>query len=276
SYFHLHCKKLAKFFSAYLDDDVRRIFKKAAKQWMDSTCVDFKENECVNRIFFVQIKIAAHEIGHALGFFHTHSRHDRDDYITPNKINQYQVKSKADNNNYGVPYDYGSVMPLNELEEIFFRSDSNYTETLGSPFISFYDIYMMNLHYNCLERCEGVNTRCRNGGYAHPRACYKCVCPHGYGGKLCSRRVNVFSSSNSTIFRNAIIGLRSVISRKKLQAVLSIIHLKAPKGRKIQVKFVDFTKGADTDGCQLAGVEIKTNEDPGLTGYRYEPSCSSN
>ncbi|VDO71577.1 unnamed protein product [Haemonchus placei] len=229
------------FFDDSANDDVRRIFKKAAKQWMDSTCVDFKESKSDQRmvhlnsrglakdrigvfmgngcwsyvgkigglqnlslgkgceelwiwlnssywkfksltflldtmfnwqIFFlvqrfssVQIRIAAHEIGHALGFFHTHNRHDRDDYITvdignikPDKISLFETLSKVNNNNYGVPYDYGSVMhygassnAVDDEKLVVVPKDLNYTETLGSPHISFYDIYMMNIHYNCLD-----------------------------------------------------------------------------------------------------------------------------
>ncbi|VDO08990.1 unnamed protein product [Haemonchus placei] len=324
---------------------------------MDSTCVDFKENKSDQRMIHLNsrglaedrigvfmengcwssvgkrgglqklslgrgcehVRIAAHEIGHALGFFHTHSRHDRDDYITvdieniePGETSQFKTKSKTDNNNYGIPYDYGSVMHyeatrysiylactayiintglVNELEVFSFAVDDerptlvpkdlNYTETLGSPFISFYDILMMNIQYNCLDRCEGINTQCRNGGFAHPRACYKCVCPHGYGGKLCGRRVNVFFSLNSQIFRKI---FQPKGCGERLKASEDWTTLVDDLGDKeaghvyredfvkchywiTVLKFVDFTKGADTDGCQLAGVEIKTKKDPGLTGY---------
>ncbi|KAK6055815.1 astacin [Cooperia oncophora] len=61
--------------------------------------------------------IAAHELGHALGFFHTMSRHDRDDFITVNKHNikvdwlsQFNKETTKTNDNYNMTYDYGSIM----------------------------------------------------------------------------------------------------------------------------------------------------------------------
>ncbi|RCN51875.1 astacin [Ancylostoma caninum] len=61
---------------------------------------------------------AAHEIGRALGLYHTQSRHDRDQYIhlqddniEKEKFAEESVKMTEDKNeNYGLPYYYGSIM----------------------------------------------------------------------------------------------------------------------------------------------------------------------
>ncbi|KAK6039159.1 hypothetical protein COOONC_23336 [Cooperia oncophora] len=44
--------------------------------------------------------------------------------------------------------------------------------------------------------------------------------------------------------------------------------IESPEGTEIEVKLVNFTKGLSVDGCSYAGVEIKTNKDQTLTGYR--------
>ncbi|PIO66544.1 astacin [Teladorsagia circumcincta] len=113
-------------------------------------------------IIFQPIGIVAHEIGHALGFWHTHSRYDRDQFITVLEenindtfIDEFLKQSNETNNNYGLTYDYGSVMHYGAraaaLGENFTMvpKDVMYTETLGSPFIAFYDLLMMNMYYNC-------------------------------------------------------------------------------------------------------------------------------
>ncbi|GMS92024.1 hypothetical protein PENTCL1PPCAC_14199, partial [Pristionchus entomophagus] len=58
-----------------------------------------------------------HEINHAIGFFHTVSRPDRNDSVSIN-YNNIKIKEQynfvenapAADNSYGVSYDYGSVM----------------------------------------------------------------------------------------------------------------------------------------------------------------------
>ncbi|XP_069805663.1 embryonic protein UVS.2-like [Dendropsophus ebraccatus] len=74
--------------------------------------------------------IIQHELNHALGFYHEHMRSDRDDYITI----MYQYISegkranfnKADTNNLGLKYDYGSVMHYDRYA---------FTNTSGQPTI---------------------------------------------------------------------------------------------------------------------------------------------
>ena len=61
--------------------------------------------------------VAAHQILHALGFWHTHTRYDRDDYVTvewDNIMTEYRARfdivDASLHNPFGLPYDYASLM----------------------------------------------------------------------------------------------------------------------------------------------------------------------
>ncbi|KHJ77063.1 astacin, partial [Oesophagostomum dentatum] len=144
------------YFGSSANDKVRRAFLLGAEMWRKDTCINFTHswtapnrvrviagNGCwsyVGKIrrspqdlslgsgcevsgarlvqtIYLQPGIAAHEIGHALGFFHTHSRHDRDQFITVYSgnirhdwLDQFNRESTNTNDNYGITYDYGSLM----------------------------------------------------------------------------------------------------------------------------------------------------------------------
>ncbi|RCN41352.1 astacin [Ancylostoma caninum] len=168
---------------------LRSVFKKGANAWQTNTCINFKEDSEATdkiRVFFEKgcwsyvgrrggkqdlslgkgcdaVATATHELGHALGFYHTMARHDRDEYIIinvqniqPGLYDQFTKQTTNTNENYNITYDYGSIMNYGGRagsyngEAVIVPNDVMYQETLGGPFLAFYDILMMNTHYNCL------------------------------------------------------------------------------------------------------------------------------
>ncbi|VDM63084.1 unnamed protein product [Angiostrongylus costaricensis] len=187
-------------------EGVRRVFRKAAELRGGVQSLSLGRG-CET------VGTATHEIGHALGLFHTQARHDRDSFITVHRQNflpewlpQAAKESKRTNYNYNLTYDYGSVMHYGAWRisknrmPVWTPHDMKYLQTLGSAMISFYEKLMVNLHYKCLGKktqhtslicykCKrSSSATCENGGFPHPRDCSKCICPSGYGGRLCSER----------------------------------------------------------------------------------------
>ncbi|KAM4633439.1 low choriolytic enzyme-like [Polymixia lowei] len=68
----------------------------------------------LQRFGCVSFGIIQHELLHTLGFYHEHTRSDRDQYVKINwdAIKKYYVSNfqKKDTNNLNTPYDYTSVM----------------------------------------------------------------------------------------------------------------------------------------------------------------------
>ncbi|VDP00911.1 unnamed protein product [Heligmosomoides polygyrus] len=223
-------------------------------------------------------------------------------------LDNFVSQKRTNNYNYGIPYDVGSIMHYgskafsSNKKPTMVPKDVLYTKTLGSPFISFYDLLMLNRHYNCtgylnllrtymfileehcktcLDRCDHSKTVCYLEGFPHPRDCSKCICPGGYGGVDCKQRPagcgEEFTATSYPQVFHANVGRKSFGAKPREDYDKCHYWIKAPLKKRIEVKLLSFSpNGIAVDGCRSGGVEIKTQVDQRLTGYRFCSMADAN
>ncbi|RCN46411.1 astacin [Ancylostoma caninum] len=217
-----------------------------------------------------------HEIGHALGFYHEQARYDRDNYVSivskniqNGYLSQFTKQSRSAMEDYGVGFDYGSVMHYDQFSfsannrYTIQTIDTNYQQTIGQregP--SFMDVKRVNLAY-CNSTCSST-LPCLNGGYTDPKNCAVCRCPTGFGGTLCDRAAtNPAQCGPGDLRATSSLQLLSASGATSCSFVI-----KAPLGRQIYYEVPTFRFTA-ANLCSYNFLEIKYAADLQRVGARY-------
>jgi len=263
----------------YSDSNVDQDAVKAGiNHWMEHTCIKFEETSNANQAhlqFFLgrgcwsyvgvssstgqQISIGngctslgtvAHEIGHAMGFWHEQSRTDRDDHVVIKYDNIVEDNkhnfNKHDTNNYDIKYDYGSDMHYGSF---YFHKNGKMTIVTKDPFaqeliasragLSHRDKLLANKMYKCIDKwvskCGLSADPCKNEGYLGSNCA--CVCAPGTSGTNCE-----------TVTDDYYAHLRSehtemITTEKTISHVGSAKYTKkivAPTCKKVKLTFTNF------------------------------------
>ncbi|KAI6230387.1 Zinc metalloproteinase [Aphelenchoides fujianensis] len=218
--------------------------------------------------------IVAHEIGHALGFFHEQGRFDRDkfvrvevDQIHAGFLNQFTKQPTDMLQTFDVEYDIGSSFSYTGSPAIR-ALDPNYQSTMGQRHeLTFNDVKKINLAYcpfSCLNRLE-----CKYSGYADPRNCKKCRCPAGLGGKRCTKPAKTKTECGEQLLLKA----TSAAQQLEFGGVVGECNfvIRAAAGAKIQLR-IEEVRFYPSVPCNRNYLEVKYGGDLGTTGARF---CSN-
>ncbi|ESP01181.1 hypothetical protein LOTGIDRAFT_172704 [Lottia gigantea] len=154
--------------------------------------------------------IILHEIGHALGFFHEHTRPDRDDFVyiqeenvMYNQLYNFRKNTWYVTDSHGVPYDYTSIMHYSDTAfsrngaSTIVTKNRNYQSRIGKyRQLSFRDIKAANKMYQCKPNwCKYTDYNCPGEGFIG-KDC-KCWCV-GTPYKQCGL-INVYPPTTTTL-----------------------------------------------------------------------------
>uniref|UniRef100_A0AAF5CZ99 Metalloendopeptidase n=2 Tax=Strongyloides stercoralis TaxID=6248 RepID=A0AAF5CZ99_STRER len=267
------CVKFKKEFY-FFNDTQGLIFKE------DFYCTSFIGNKFKNHPQTVTLSkdcytdpyIILHELGHALGLVHEHSRKDRDKYVTINYDrmahkgkDKFSIHNSSYYHNYLTTYDYASIMHYEPYSFVSFwnylfgrpvmepKLNEQYIHMMGqTKKMTFNDFKRINLcHCNW---CGWVSNRtskilknrktpCKNGGYPDFRNCKRCLCPTGYTGKFCQKiipsdpkcgRTSFVANKNGTslIYNNNMTCHIFIKVAKKKKIAITILYVNAPVKQK--------------------------------------------
>lgn len=209
------------FVTSHFNEDEVYYIQKAMDRWQETTCVKFRPYASTdkNRIRFqngngcnsllgmngfrgvqaINLQspgcrysgLYLHEIGHAIGLVHEHQLPDRDQYIyiiydnvAPSMRQWFDKYDEKDVNQYGVPFEYSSVMHYGV--QAFSKDGSSQTIRARDPTrekeigrvylkgLSFTDIKVVNLMYECNKHCL-ADPSCKEPAYLDKNC--KCVKP---------------------------------------------------------------------------------------------------
>uniref|UniRef100_A0A1I8AAD5 Zinc metalloproteinase n=1 Tax=Steinernema glaseri TaxID=37863 RepID=A0A1I8AAD5_9BILA len=296
------------------------LIRQALNIWSNNTCLTFKEDGDAAGTTLIQfisgggcssfvgkqykrstqtvsiggacgfIATILHEIGHALGMHHTQSRFDRDEFVYIDRANvypnlwfNYKQETEETNYNYGVRYDYGSIMHYaptsfainTNKPTLIAKMNPNYHKTMGQRVsLAFSDIWLINAHHKCLDRCSRYRTPCQNGGYPNPRECSTCICPDGFSGRFCADRDvgDAPQSCGQTVQATATwTNLKGSIGKDvwdEIPEMKCFFHINAPANRRIEIRLNSIPSSVCTVNCQWGHTEFKVT-DPRYFGYRF-------
>uniref|UniRef100_A0A8R1DYV8 Metalloendopeptidase n=1 Tax=Caenorhabditis japonica TaxID=281687 RepID=A0A8R1DYV8_CAEJA len=219
------------------------------------------------------------QTSHALGFYHEQARYDRDDYVSiltqniqSSYLSQFSKQSFSSMVDYGVGYDYGSVMHYDQLSfsstggNTIATTDPNYQATIGQRVApSFADVKRINLAY-CNSSCTSP-LNCENGGYTNPNDCSNCKCPPGFGGQLCNTAGNSDAGCGA-----ANLDATNNIQKISASGALTCNYvITAPTGAKIYFQMTGATFSRSSP-CTTNYLEINYRSDFTRVGARF---CTS-
>ncbi|VDM59045.1 unnamed protein product [Angiostrongylus costaricensis] len=283
-----------------------RLFRKAAALWSAETCVNFGETYAGKRRNF-ELKMQSSLMkawesqrmrSRTLGFFHTQSKHDRDNFARIDFSNiqtlligetllqygwegQFTKQTKETNYSYNMSYDYGTLMHYGAMGFVNFqlfhykinlqKSLGRNAKTVDSPSQKLQQMHLTQRIRVRLLRPK-IQKKCRTI-FQLP----------GYGKTVTA--TESYQTISNTVGRwdyhpegdtdeyymcTYWIQVQHFVYNLTEPWSTDSEFLKGMPGSKIQVVFVNYTENLSLDGCIYVGVEIKTLADKRRTGYRQE------